>query len=881
MAILSSTGISGFLSSAKATGKQILNKAGKLIPEYVEDFVSGFAGHGWKIWNYRSEIDSENNELKKYKLEIDSLTVRESMTVFELLIQKIRAVKGALSITQASGKVATAVYDEEASEWLLTVEDEMSFAAHDIIRCQSWDNGTLKGYWVEISEIRKIEGVDTIVIPAGEFSGGIGYDKSNNNAECVDKALTDMITPAAGDEIIQFGNSKVANRQSAVYIHADEGGQPAIDILFGITTKSFAGCVKTRIGGDIPGGDGAKGFYCENGMIKCVDDSGSLIYEFKPDGSFTLGKRKIVYDPTEDKLKFGAGVTLTWDNIADDAKDHLKGDKGEKGDTGDPGTDGTSIEYIYLRVSKYSDYGTPPTPESSPFDNYIPRRWTDKPQGVTEMYPNEWISVRTKKKGSWSAFSTPALWSNWGKKGTDGDGYEYIYKQTSVFVSPDRPTEISYTDDYVPEGWTDDPQGVSESLPYEWVCTRKSKNGAWKEFSTPALWAKFGKDGQSGSDANVPDWLKEWDGYATDIGSGYIVTPSMFSGVKNSDGTLTGVVQGKDCIIINGVKRSGLYGLKDGNIVFSIDDAGNVDTMGSVIAKAIKTTGLNVNNKLMIDQDGKISAVDGEFTGVINADKGRIGKLLIKDNDLVGVDINGIERVKIGIGSVPNINDMFETLSVQFLMSSNDNDTKCSSGMSSQNYYTGSAERMGQFYEDRDPWTGSQWYNTTGINCVLSFQIDQLPKKITFSRFNIKTETISGRISGTMIINASLFWKDTTGKWVNIEKFQDMYSKQDWDVQLSNIGMYELRVTTYYNYDKELEWRGKVIFTADGIWITRSTASTGCTTIARDGILCMHGSNKYLMYSENNGFEARFNNYGLRVSSLGVQKLLNGVWVNL
>lgn len=348
MAILSSTGISGFLSSAKATGKQILNKAGKLIPEYIEDFVSGFAGHGWKIWNYRSEIDSENNELKKYKLEIDSLTVRESMTVFELLIQKIRAVKGALSITQASGRVATAVYDEKTSEWLLTVEDEMSFAAHDIIRCQSWDNGTLKGYWVEISEIRKIEGVDTIVIPAGEFSGGIGYDKNNNNAECVDKALTDMITPAAGDEIIQFGNSKVANRQSAVYIHADEGGQPAIDILFGITTKSFAGCVKTRIGGDIPGGDGVKGFYCENGMIKCVDDSGSLIYEFKPDGSFTLGKRKIVYDPTEDKLKFGAGVTLTWDNIADDAKDHLKGDTGDKGEKGDKGDPGKSVYRLDL-----------------------------------------------------------------------------------------------------------------------------------------------------------------------------------------------------------------------------------------------------------------------------------------------------------------------------------------------------------------------------------------------------------------------------------------------------------------------------------------------------------------------------------------------------
>lgn len=678
MAILSSTGISGFLSSAKATGKQILNKAGKLIPEYIEDFVSGFAGHGWKIWNYRSEIDSENNELKKYKLEIDSLTVRESMTVFELLIQKIRAVKGALSITQASGKVATAIFDEEANEWLLTVEDEMSFVAHDIIRCQSWKNGALKGYWVEISEIRKIEGVDTIVIPASEFIGGIGYDKNNDDAECVDKTLADMLTPAVGDDIIQFGNTKMPNRQSAVYIHADEGGQPAIDILFGITAKSFAGCVKTRIGGDIPGGDGAKGFYCENGMIKCVDEAGSLIYEFKPDGSFSLGKRKIVYDPTEDKLKFGAGVTLTWDNIAEDAKDNLKGDKGDKGDKGadaviyeiitpvsviremknygpypdymklsvrktigntfidittnsgmisegltlkvlNPrgegagkdydiwyiegvmtsqyfeegiklrlfkgnslvahkelpqvadGIDGTNIEYIYMRVSKNATQGTPSTPESKQSDKYIPSGWTDKPQGVTEMDPSEWISMRTKNNLLWSEFSTPALWSNWGEKGMDGDGCEYIYKQTSTFVSPDRPLDMSQTDDYVPEGWTDDPQGVSESLPYEWVCTRKSKNGVWKEFSAPALWAKFGKDGQAGSDADVPDWLKEWDGYATDIGSGYIVTPAMFSGMKNDNGTLTGVAQGNNCIKVGGENRSGIFGLVDNDIVFELD----------------------------------------------------------------------------------------------------------------------------------------------------------------------------------------------------------------------------------------------------------------------------------------------------------------------
>lgn len=278
---------------------------------------------------------------------------------------------------------------------------------------------------------------------------------------------------------------------------------------------------------------------------------------------------------------------------------------------------------------------------------------------------------------------------------------------------------------------------------------------------------------------------------------------------------------------------------------------------------------------------GAVHATDGEFTGIINAIGGHIGKLLIKDNDLIGIDTNGIERVKIGIGSVPNVNDMFEKSSVQFSMSSEDRDTTCYSGMSSNNYYTGHAERTGQFYEDKDPWAGSQWYDETGIDCTLSFQIDQLPKKVTFSRFDVRFETSSGKIVGTMEVSASLYWKNTAGSWVKIETFKDMSLQEDWDVQISNIGMYELRVSTNYVCKQEFEWRGKVKFNAEAIWITKSAASVGCTTIARDGILCMHGSNKYLMFSENNGFEARFNNYGLRVTSVGVQKLINDVWTNL
>lgn len=312
MAILSSSGIYGFLCSCKETGKQLANGA----KEYVEHFLPGFAGHGWKIWKRNAETD-------KYCLEIDQIVVRETMTVFELLIQKLRAVKGALCITQASGKIKTATKSDDGLNWLITVEDEMSFVAHDIIRCQSWEKNSLKGYWVEISEITKGEdGADLIVVPVSEFSGSIDYD--DEGFECVYPDLSTMPTPAIGDEIIQFGNSELPNRQSAIYLHADEGAQPAMDVLFGVNSKSFSGCVKTRVGGDIPGSGGLKGFYCENGMIKCVDSGGSTIYQLSPDGSFDLGRGKISYHPDTDKLTFGAGVELTWENLSDGSKDSLK-----------------------------------------------------------------------------------------------------------------------------------------------------------------------------------------------------------------------------------------------------------------------------------------------------------------------------------------------------------------------------------------------------------------------------------------------------------------------------------------------------------------------------------------------------------------------------
>lgn len=69
---------------------------------------------------------------------------------------------------------------------------------------------------------------------------------------------------------------------------------------------------------------------------------------------------------------------------------------------------------------------------------------------------------------------------------------EFIFK--NALEKPSKPTSEN-SDDYVPTGWTDDPVGVSISFPTEWVCKRTRRNGVWGEYSDPAVFAQFGKDG--------------------------------------------------------------------------------------------------------------------------------------------------------------------------------------------------------------------------------------------------------------------------------------------------------------------------------------------------------------------------------------------------
>ena len=267
MAILSNGKFYGFLCSVKETGQKLANG----VKEYMEDFMSGFAGHGWKLWEYMTG---------KWKLEIDTIVVRETMLVFEMLISKVRAIIGAQAITQGHGKVKSARISDDDTEYLIVLEDEgMSIVAHDFVRCQTFVGDKTKLYHVEVDSA-DVE-TKTLHISLSEFD--------------VDESGKVLNPPAVGDELVQFGNSQNKARQSAIYMHADETGQPAIDVMFDINSKDWTNKVKVCIGGDIPGTNN-RGFYCVNGMIQGVSEDGTVVYQINPDGSGFLGSGGIKWE---------------------------------------------------------------------------------------------------------------------------------------------------------------------------------------------------------------------------------------------------------------------------------------------------------------------------------------------------------------------------------------------------------------------------------------------------------------------------------------------------------------------------------------------------------------------------------------------------------
>ena len=98
-------------------------------------------------------------------LAVDRLTVRQTMRVLELLVEKVRSVGGELVVSAADGKVSGVDMDAAGQHYLLTFEMGCPFIAGDLVRCKVEGGAASKSYWVEIASVEG--GVATVA--ASEF----------------------------------------------------------------------------------------------------------------------------------------------------------------------------------------------------------------------------------------------------------------------------------------------------------------------------------------------------------------------------------------------------------------------------------------------------------------------------------------------------------------------------------------------------------------------------------------------------------------------------------------------------------------------------------------------------------------------------------------
>lgn len=221
-----SDGIHGITDEGVATLKKMVSAA----------FKPGVGGKGFMLGDtYGTTTDSY--------LEVDRLLVRKTAEFAKLVIRELQSVGGEIVLSPASMKVSNvesipkgstssgyesgAPYEMTRCYFLQKVGDREivnQFVENDLVRCQTFNikTGTSESarnryYW------RRVHAVGSDYI-----------DVVNSSGEGTDQ-------PAAGDELVQMGNTTDVARQSVLYLSAYGEDSPSIKLYKGVNDYTLDG----------------------------------------------------------------------------------------------------------------------------------------------------------------------------------------------------------------------------------------------------------------------------------------------------------------------------------------------------------------------------------------------------------------------------------------------------------------------------------------------------------------------------------------------------------------------------------------------------------------------------------------------------------------
>lgn len=503
---------------------------------------------------------------------------------------------------------------------------------HDLVRCQTMNivntqRNTYTGVTTHVGNVfwwRKCKGVSTEPV---ELEHGkkyhyidIAYDKAAEDAQSASiYCLLGSDIPAAGDHMVQFGNTVEPGRMN-LWIQMVNGGSgydydpnsdaPCIKGFKGIYTFDLSKCwyggnpckmilspgnkyhfygedfrvIKEY--GEVPVATNRglwtsitpeRDDYSPHGQVrKCyyydeVSHKGCLWRCAIADGQhWTDASGNYISDPAysalpdEQKVLCSRKPNYTTAEPSESSLDWIK--------TVDRGLSPVQIFRWYL-----ASVTTVPTPPGTTGSTIPPSGWStsapNRPGDAENVY-NLWMSIGDKDYqgllvGEWS---TPVRIS--GDKGTAGEDasdIEWIYTRNNTGTTPDTPpnsgkgtlggvykanwtaAEVAAGDDWVPDGWTDNPQGVDYNHKYEYASFRqksKGHNQTWGDFQRPVLWSHWGTNGMDGdgveyvfirTKTDIAPVISGDDSYTDSNGNNYTKDEHLPKVVAGSGGSLNDI----------------------------------------------------------------------------------------------------------------------------------------------------------------------------------------------------------------------------------------------------------------------------------------------------------------------------------------------------
>ena len=194
-------------------------------------FSSGFTGSGWRIDNAAH-------------LEVSDATIRGTLSVYELLIQQIRATNGAIFVSSAAKVESASGLSASDDDGTITFEDPSDnnicpFAANDIIMMQRVNPGALVAKDAAGGATNVIKKLVYKVASVSGKTVTVEYGGYNNTS-----------SPSEGDDFVRIGNTSDSARQGVIYLTSDDTEAPYIDIKSDIDAYSdWTGSMpKVRLG---------------------------------------------------------------------------------------------------------------------------------------------------------------------------------------------------------------------------------------------------------------------------------------------------------------------------------------------------------------------------------------------------------------------------------------------------------------------------------------------------------------------------------------------------------------------------------------------------------------------------------------------------------